>query len=83
MTGQTAANNSNGDIAGRVNVEIMVPLKDLTNFWRALEIPLINCEVELILNSCYIHRDVANEVPTFTIIRDKSLYSCSYFINSR
>ena len=50
MTGQTAANNSNGNIAGRVNVEIMVPLKHLTNFWRALEIPLINCEVELILN---------------------------------
>ena len=50
MTGQTAANNSNGNIAGRVNVEIMVPLKYLTNFWRALEIPLINCEVELILN---------------------------------
>ena len=50
MTGQTAANNSNGNIAGKVNVEIMVPLKYLTNFWRALEIPLINCEVELILN---------------------------------
>ena len=27
MTGQTAANNNNGNIAGRVNVEIMVPLK--------------------------------------------------------
>ena len=25
MTGQTAANNNNGNIAGRVNVEIMVP----------------------------------------------------------
>ena len=50
MTGQTAANNNNGNIAGRVNVEIMVPLKYLTNFWRALEMPLINCEVEPILN---------------------------------
>ena len=27
----------------------MVPLKYLNNFWRALEMPLINCEVELIL----------------------------------
>ena len=25
------------------NVEIMVPLKYLSNFWRALEMPLINC----------------------------------------
>ena len=31
------------------NVEIMVPLKYLSNFWRTLEIPLINCEVNLIL----------------------------------
>ena len=27
----------------------MVPLKYLSNFWRALEMPLINCEVNLIL----------------------------------
>ena len=31
------------------NVEIMVPLKYLSNFWRTLEMPLINCEVNLIL----------------------------------
>ena len=31
------------------NVEIMVPLKYLIKFWRTLEIPLINCEVNLIL----------------------------------
>ena len=48
ITGQTAANNNNGNIAGRVDVEIMVPLKYLSNFWRTLEMPLINYEVELI-----------------------------------
>ena len=48
-TGQTAAANNNDNIAGRVDVEIMVPLKYLSNFWRTLEMPLINCEVELIL----------------------------------
>ena len=32
-----------------VDVEIMVPLKYLSNFWRTLEMPLINCEIELIL----------------------------------
>ena len=28
----------------------VIPLKHLSNFWRSLNIPLINCEVELILN---------------------------------
>ena len=31
------------------DVKIVVPLKYLSNFWRHLNIPLINCEVELIL----------------------------------
>ena len=30
-------------------VKIVVPLKYLSNFWRSLNIPLINCEIELIL----------------------------------
>ena len=34
ITGQTAANNNNGNIAGRADVKIMVPLKYLSNFWR-------------------------------------------------
>ena len=42
FTGQTGNN-------GTKDVEIMVPLKYLSNFWRTLEIPLINCEVNLIL----------------------------------
>ena len=31
------------------NVKMVVSLKYLSNFWRSLNIPLINCEVELIL----------------------------------
>ena len=31
------------------NVEIAVPLKYLTNFWRALEMPLDNCAIKLLL----------------------------------
>ena len=31
------------------NVKIVMPLKHLSKFWRSLHIPLINCEVELIL----------------------------------
>ena len=48
-TAQTAADKNNGNIAGRVYVEIMVPLKYLSNFWRTLEMPLTNCEVKLVL----------------------------------
>ena len=29
--------------------DVVIPLKQLSNFWRSLNIPLINCEVELIL----------------------------------
>ena len=35
---------------GTIDVEIMVPLNYPINFWRTLEMPLTNCEVELILN---------------------------------
>ena len=43
VTGKTPNNGNEKD------VEIMVPLKYLSNFWRILEMPLINCEVNLIL----------------------------------
>ena len=32
------------------DVKIVIPLKYLSNFWKNLNMPLINCEVELILN---------------------------------
>ena len=31
------------------DVEIIIPSKILSNFWRTIEIPLISCEVNLIL----------------------------------
>ena len=36
-------------ITNRNGVKIAVPLKYLSNFWRSLEIPLINCKIELSL----------------------------------
>ena len=35
--------------SGIINVKIAVSLKYLSNFWRTLEMPLINCEVNIIL----------------------------------
>ena len=49
----------------------MVLPKYRSNFWRALEMPLINYEIELILtwskNSVIITTNVADQVPIFTI----------------
>ena len=36
---------------GTKDVEIMVPLKYLSNSWRTFGVPLINCEINLILIS--------------------------------
>ena len=51
ITGQTGND-------GTKDVEIMVPLKYLSIFWRTLEMPLINCEINLILTwsaNCVIY----------------------------
>ena len=32
------------------NTKIVVPLKYLNNFWRSLDMPLVNCKVHLQLN---------------------------------
>ena len=70
MTGLTGNN-------GTKNFEIMVPLKYLSNFWRTLEMPLINCEITLMLTwsaSCVIiSTDVANQNATFAVT-DTNLY---------
>ena len=43
LIGSTEANGT------KKGVKIAVPLKYLSNFWRSLEMPLINCKVELSL----------------------------------
>ena len=56
---------------------IMVPLRYLSNFWRILEILLINCEINLFLtwsgNSFIVARTVNIQIPTFAIT-DTKLY---------
>ena len=42
-----AINNDNGTLN---NVKIVVPLKDLSNFFKSLEMPLINCKIQFELN---------------------------------
>ena len=70
ITGQTRDD-------GTKDVEIMVPLKYLSNFWRNLEMPLINCEVNLILTWSSTFVTIASSIPnqnaTFAIT-DTKLY---------
>ena len=53
----------------------MVPLKYLSNFWRTLELLLINCEIALQLTcskkSILAADYVANQVPKFKITGTK------------
>ena len=70
MTGQTEND-------GTKNSEIMFPIKYLGNFWRTLEMTLINCEVNLILtwsrNCIIVSSDDADQNATFAIT-DTKLY---------
>ena len=62
-------------IGGTKDVEVMVPLKYLSNFWRTLQILLINCKNNLILTwstNCVIP-EVANQATAF-VITDTKLY---------
>ena len=53
----------------------MVLLKHLSNFWRALEMPLINCNINLILtwsaNCLIVSTDVVNQGATFAMTETK------------
>ena len=53
----------------------MVPLKYLSNFWRTLEMLLINCELNLILTwsaNCIISGAAANQATAFSITDKKN-----------
>ena len=72
ITGKTpAAGNTN-------DVEIAVPLRYLSNFWRTLKMPLINYEINLILtwsDDCVISS--ATRATKFKITDTKLYVTCS------
>ena len=68
------------DDIGRINVKVVVPLKYLSNFFRSLEMPLINCKIKLNLtwkkecvlstyngNAVFIINDTKMYVPVVTL----------------
>ena len=65
-----------GDAAGarRLNVKVVVPLKYISNFFRSLEMPLINCKIESDLTwkkECVLSTGAGEAV---FIINDTKLY---------
>ena len=46
---ENGGNTEHGNTKIKKNLDIVVPLKHLSNFWKTLDIPLVNCEVSLIL----------------------------------
>ena len=63
-------------ITNRNGVKIAVPLKYLSNFWRSLEMALINCKVELSLKwieNCVLNTTANANKATFAIT-DAKLY---------
>ena len=68
ITGQT------GD-DGTKNIEIMVPLKYLSNFWRTRQMSLVNFKINLMLtwstNCVIVSTNVANQKTALAIIDTK------------
>ena len=61
----------NEDKVGKDETEVVILLKHLSNFWRALNILLINCEIELILTwskNCVLADMTANAAVNPAII---------------
>ena len=59
---------------GTKNVKIMVILKYLNNFWRTLDMSLIDCEINLMLTwskNCIISNAAANQETTFGVTDTK------------
>lgn len=75
MITQLILNHSNLRQEGKTkDVKIAMPLKYFSNFWTYLEMPLINCKINLLLTwskNCDITDSASAE--TF-IITDKNLY---------
>ena len=72
---------------GRLNVKVVVPLKYLSNFFRSLEMPLINCKIKLNLtwkkecvlstaddDAVFIINDTKLYVPVVTLSKEDNKY---------
>ena len=69
--------NTNRPPAPTLNVEVTIPLKYFSNFWRSLDLPLINCEIELDLSwtkDCVLIKQNNNITGLNLLITSTKLY---------
>ena len=82
MVGNTPERPENEGDANRptvptLNAEITIPLKYLCNFWRSLDLPLINCEIEFDLSctkDCVLIKQNNNITGVSFVITSTKLY---------
>ena len=93
LLGNTAAQSANAANEILKRATIAVPLEYLSNFWRSLEMPLINCKVEsklkwtkyCVLSATGNNNEIANAANanrTFTI-KDTKLYVPVVILSAR
>ena len=66
--------DSTGNNGGKA-VKIIVPLKYLISFWRTLEMPIIDCKINLILTwsaNCVIYNATATVLVVILSTQDNS-----------
>ena len=74
LLGNPVVAGANNDAVARLNVKIVVPLKYLSNFFRSLEMSLLNCKIKFNLTwkkECVLLNQAINAV---FIINDTKLY---------
>ena len=68
--------NYDAEKAGINEIKAVIPLKHLSNSWRSPKVPLINCEVELILTwskNCALADMTANAAANPAIVAPTGL----------
>ena len=68
--------NYDANKVGKNETEVVIPLKHLSNFWRSLNILLINCEVELMVTwskSCVLADVTVNAAANPAIVASTGL----------
>ena len=77
---------SDDNQAGKDEISLVIPFKHLSNFWKSLQMPLINCEIELILTwskNCVVLRSAKRDAIAATGLRARSVSDAKAAIMSQ
>ena len=77
---------SDDNQAGKDEISLVIPFKHLSNFWKSLKMPLINCEIELILTwskNCVVLSSAKRDAIAATGLRARSVSDAKAAIMSQ